>query len=217
MKTDAIATKKPILYIYEYYNIFSWTQSPVSIERSVIAKIINSFTDGLNKIHRVPKYLVVIPDKDIIDGMVSDFQAEGSIDQQLQWLINNIQKVIARRREDLKDKRSGALACSFEPMVIWVKMIERPQVANAPIKYVRAWNLKDVFNNILENNLLAYHYMYIVDIKSMFENQHLYFLPDGRLSDAGKVQFWKELDFKIKKFNRRQLDLKPQLQAFQTH
>ena len=129
MKSDAVVQKKSIPYIYEYYNIFCWTQSPIALEKSVLAKIVNSLTDCLNKIHRVPKYLLVIPDKDILDTMNSELQAESNLDTQLEWLVNNVHRAITRRREDLKDKRPGAIASSFETMVIWVKMLDRPQVS----------------------------------------------------------------------------------------
>ena len=54
LKMDAIATKGPVPYLYEYYNIFGWYQSPVSTEESVPAKILNSLMEGFNKIHRMP-------------------------------------------------------------------------------------------------------------------------------------------------------------------
>ena len=57
--------------------------------------------------------------------------------------------------------------------------------------------------------------MYIMNLDSLKDNENLYYLPDGRLSDAGKKQFWKELDYQMKKFDRRQINLKPELKAIQ--
>ena len=48
-----------------------------------------------------------------------------------------------------------------------------------------------------------------MELEDMFEHHHTDFLPNGRLSDNGKVQFWKEFDYKMKKFDRCQINLKP--------
>ena len=208
IKSDTPIKQKQAPYIYDYYNIFSWT-SPLSDERSTPARILNSFTEGLNKIHRLPKYVLVLSDKDILDGLQYNKNLSSNIEYQLSWLVQNISKLITRRCDDLKDKRPGALTTSFEPMVVWVKCINRPDRATNDDQYIKAANMSKVFNHILEETICCENYMYILDIESLDDTQSSYFKTNGRLADSGKEQYWKELDFKMKKFDRRQMDLKP--------
>ena len=111
MKTDAIATNSQVPYLYEYYNIFGWFQSPVSTKRSVSAKILNSLTKGFNKIHRMPKYVIIFMGKDVLDSLRWNKNLKINVEEQLKRLINNVNKVNKCCREDLKAKHSVALAC----------------------------------------------------------------------------------------------------------
>ena len=104
MKTDAIATNSSVPYIYEYYNIFSWFQSPCSAEKSAVARILNSLTEGLNKIHRLPKYILLFPGKDILDSLRYNKNIKNNLDHLVPWLVNNVNKVIRRCHKDLKSK-----------------------------------------------------------------------------------------------------------------
>ena len=208
IRSDAIAERRQSPYIYDYYNIFCWT-TPVTTVRSVPAKILNSFTEGLNNIHRMPKYVIIMPENDILNGLNYSNQLISNIEAQVKWLIENVGKVIQRRRQDLKEERPGAIGSSFEPMVVWVKMIKRPQADTDNRNFWKAWGSCEAFNEILEENLVCERYMYIMEITSLNDDPMHYFKPHGVLSANGMEQFWKELDYKMKKFNRKQIDLHP--------
>ena len=184
-------------------------QSPLSQNRSTPARILNSLTEGFNKIHRIPKYIVVITETDIVNGLRSNGEIKRNMEELLQWLVNNINKVIRRHREDLKDKCPAALACSFEPMIVWVAMLKRPQIAVNNENYMKALDAQGWYNYLMEELLVPEHYMYILSIDSLSDNMASYFKANGKLSDTGIEQFWKKLDYNMKKFDRRQIDLKP--------
>ena len=98
----------------------------------------------------------------MLDGLRWNRNLKYNLEAQLKWLISNVDKVVRRRREDLKSKRSGALACSFEPMIVWVKMFKRPEIATNEDNYIKAVNMCDIFNYILEEHLVSEHHMYIL-------------------------------------------------------
>ena len=54
-------------YLYEFYNVFGFTQLASSGVRSVLARVINSLIEGLNERPQLPRYVVVMLDKDVID------------------------------------------------------------------------------------------------------------------------------------------------------
>ena len=93
-------------------------------------------------------------------------------------------------------------------MVIWVSMFKRPEITTSDDDYLKAVNFRSIFNYILEENLVSQHYMYIMSIEDLLE-EPVNFKPNGKLSDMGMEDFWRELDYKMRKFNRRELDLKP--------
>ena len=64
-KQDAVAP-----YIHDYYNIKSFHNLLSGGVKLVIARIVNSLKDAINKkdVH-LPKYLVVIPDKDPVSDV----------------------------------------------------------------------------------------------------------------------------------------------------
>ena len=208
LKIDAGSTNRPPPYIYDYYNVSVWYPGTSTIKQC-ITRIYNAFISALNKSPLLPKYVLIIPDCDIILGTKFDYGMSRLLEEQIDWLIRQLNKAIHRRCDDLKAKRPGAISSSFEPRVIWIKAINRPFDDDENTKKIRAAIGK--YNNYLTRALVAekYIYMSIMHIDSLDDLPANFFNLRGYMSDSGKTQMWREIDMKIKKFDRHEIHLKP--------
>ena len=120
-KSDLVAKSKNLTYLYDQYNIHHWYDSPL-VPNVHVCHLLNSL-DRLNTTAKLPKYVLMFPDMDIISDTDLDYGVMIILEEQLQWLFNQINKAMHRRCEDLKSKRGSAVLSTFEPRVIWVSMI----------------------------------------------------------------------------------------------
>ena len=82
-------------------------------------------SNGISDSRNLPKYIIIVPDKDILEGMnIPPFGAKPIIHNALKWLVTQIFRLLESRREDLQSKWLGAVAAD-PTQVIWVKMFPR--------------------------------------------------------------------------------------------
>ena len=98
MRAKAVAASRDQPYLYQYYNIFGYYLSPLNTTVRVgIARILNAFIEGLNDRDILPKYVIIIPDKDIIAASapsVFNIGAGTVFDLTLEWLFSQLKKAI---------------------------------------------------------------------------------------------------------------------------
>ena len=136
IKQERRADKTDQLYVHNHYNIKCFNLTASTALQPVIVRIFNAFIEALNKYIHPPKYLFVFADKDILSSIeFYDFNVRKVIRDNIYWLHKNLLKQLYRRRDDLKDKRLGAVNPEITK-VIWVKMIERPRTDEQKLKQV---------------------------------------------------------------------------------
>ena len=92
----------------------------IKTELPVIAKLQNALVAAFNDHAHLPKYIFIIPDKDIIEYIeLFDSGVKKAIFDNLTWLSKAIGRCLISRREDLKDKNYRAVSPEFT-RVIWV-------------------------------------------------------------------------------------------------
>ena len=124
MRAKSVLDKIPKPYIYEYYNIIVKYPGANSNIRSSIARIFNEIVTGLNERTRLPRYILIILDKEMLDSADhNNFGIQQILSELIEWLARNIDKTIDLRKEDVRLKRPGAINSSGEPRVIWTKMV----------------------------------------------------------------------------------------------
>ena len=177
-------------FVYQQYNVLQFNKSPLS-SAPRFARILNSFIEGLNAMPKLPKYIFVLPDSDIIEGTgYFDYGVMQMIEEQVQWLFQQMNKYVEHRREDLKLKRAGAIAMStHEPRFILVAMIDRPFTTDFKLKKILG--LKNRFNEVLCVVVEHEKYHYIMHLQ-LPHNDPLLFTSAGKLSKHGKTAFWLE-------------------------
>ena len=172
-------------HIYEQYNMMPFFQSPLKPHPRVV-KVLNSFIEGLNSTPKLPKYVLLIPDQDLIVGAKHlDYGVIHIIEEQIKWLFKQLNKVIARRREDLQLKRAGAiLKSTHKPRLIWVSMINRPFATQLFPKKVMG--LRYRFNALLKKYIEHERYMYFLRVFIPTHNV-CNFTVDGQLSAEERI------------------------------
>ena len=200
MAASAKTRGRPRPYLFDYFNVIHAFSRGNGV-RSTIARIRNALVEMVNERDHLPKFLIVVADKDIVTYINHvNFGVSLRIQRCIDWLINNIERIITTRQEDIRSKRPGGVRL-IPTQVVWVKMLARPIEAGR--SYNNVLSLKSKFNFILEESL-ASKGQKILEIESMGPAD---FDRNSNLTTTGKEQFWKELDYRMKKFDRAELDL----------
>ena len=200
-------TKNPKPFLYEYYNVVAEYPSTSNSLRSVIGKIFNCLVNALNENVRLPKYILICPDRDIIEyAKQNEFGASLMFEDLLDWLCRNFETVLDTRREDIRSKRHGALWSYAEPRLVWIQMIPRPFIDDPAKKFVFAQCKK--FNETMEDIVLKFKHSHVMSISFPEDSSNL-FDRMGFLSSSGKVAFWREVDKQMKAFDKSETDLRP--------
>ena len=208
LKSEAVVEKKPYPYIYDFFNVTAFYQQSGGQATESLHKIFNSLIEGLNEKERLPRFIFVIPDRDIIlQANHFKYGMHIILEDVLTWLVKKIEKAIFMQREDLKSKCLGAVG--HDPRIIWIKMIQRPLIKNHVYNhYNNVVNLRRKFNNTLEEVLLKAKNSHVIDPEDALD-MYTHFDNLGNLSAEGKKQFWKHIDNQFKRYDRGEIDLKP--------
>ena len=204
MKNRAKISNRSVPFLFDYYNITCFTTNPLSVLTDTMTRIVNCVIKGLNESARLPRFIIVIPDLDVVRH-VNEFGKGMTVVNRaaIKWIINQITRAVTAKHEDLVKKRPGVVISVTEPKFVWVKMVQRPmQNSN--------WsNARSKFNKLLENALVDKHNHYILDVNQALSANPGFFSSYGKLSGSGKVKFWQELDLQLEEFNNRKRSLRP--------
>ena len=82
--------------------------NPLSDVQPFISRIQNSVVEALNESTYMPKYIIIVPDKDLAVNAIehSYFGHTEMMEESVNWLIGQIAKLLLTRRNDLRDKNS---------------------------------------------------------------------------------------------------------------
>ena len=154
----------------------------------------------------MPKYIILVPDKDLIKAMkFYNFGISKMLGTLMNWLSNGFERQLEARKDELFNKRAGAIY-STDTRLIWMRMIEQPPLEpRSPAYSVQATRNK--FNAVLDNLVDWRCNTRVTSILSLEFNKHFNNL--GKLTLEGKRQYWKEFDYMFKKFDRKEISLKP--------
>ena len=136
LKNQAIKSKMPWPYLFAYYNVDVIYTKQLSDEKTLMGKMLNSLIKKLNEVKHLPRYIVIIFDKElIVDAQIFDFGAHETYEYALRWFVNNVARMIDTRKDDIRKKRLGARSPGSEPRFIWVKALSCPEVLLAKCVY----------------------------------------------------------------------------------
>ena len=104
-------------------------------------------------------------------------------------------------------QKPGAVIDDEFPYIVWVCMLKRPPGTISAVEANNVFALRGKFNSILEERLLdgsdEKHRIMSIDIRmDEFDLQ-------GNLNPMGKIDFWREVDRAMQKFDTGDIKLKP--------
>ena len=201
LKSEASIRCKDPPYLYKFCNLSAYYQNPLSDVETAIGRIHNSLVEALNNHIYLPKYVIIIPDKDILESITKyiwSFGVTDYIEEHLTWLLTNISKCLLARRDDLKFKNPGSITADLT-RVIWVPMLKCPITDDRKLQCT--WQLRGKYNSMLYKILAIEKYMHVLPIDNMEELK--YFDNFGNLTNLGKSVFWQNLNDRIKKMEFR--------------
>ena len=203
MKTAVRLGRKPRPYLYEQFNlIFSYVNQSTYV-RSIAARILNALIQTFNRKNKLLTYIVVMSEKDILDN-IGYFESGTPyiIKRIVNWLTREINRAVNSRISDLIRKNPGAVRSC--PYVIWIQLFQRPESEDNIKNHINSYWQE--FNLAMNNAICKYRDHHTISITSI-ETQH--FNGSGDLTALGYEKLWKEIDFRMKQFDRGDIDLKP--------
>ena len=198
----------PAPYLFEYYNIHGYSQLKSSSVKHVMGRIINSLAEALNIRGKLPRFITVIIDHDMIQDInVFDRDAKFSIYNTVNWLVKQIDIMIRRRRLDFL-KRKPSAAFEDDPKIIYVRMLRKMAHYREGSKLESICCLRSKFNSALNDAALKYRHR-ILSTESC--NSPDQFDRQGMLTVKGKLNFWHKLDELLERFDKKKIKLEPQV------
>ena len=114
MRDRAVADKKPIPYLFDHYNVDRFT--PGQIQRmctSPMARILNCLIEPINNLHMLLRFIVIIPDWDIVKVInYQDYGVSRIIGACIEWLVREVDRAVTAKKEVLKKKTGW----SYQPI-----------------------------------------------------------------------------------------------------
>ena len=173
-----------------------------------MTRILNALTDAINdKKVRLPKYLVVIMDKDVLGDIPDIFDDDVMTTTQeiTSYMVRKIAVTLRRKRSDLLEKKPGAVE-HLNTKIIFVRMLRRIGSYGSDSELSELLSLRARFNDTL-NDTAAKMDQYMLTINSC--NAYEHFNKHANLSLKGKAEFWLELDGPLERFNINKIRLLP--------
>ena len=160
IKNEAVTTKQEILYLYRYYDIYSFYQcKAILAANGAMLRMVNALVEAINKRPRLPRMILIFPDRDILDALGQEFADDNTYDavhRLVSWFVNFVDRSITARKEDMYQMRPGTINPS-EPKIIWVQMVHcNPEVPNS--------QKKSAFNDILESAIKSKKHNYMISL-----------------------------------------------------
>ena len=204
LKKASQARNRPSPFLFQEFNVRDYYAGAAY---TGIARMLHAIVQAMNDNHRLAKYIIMIPDRDIVLSLLNqDIDSSYIMGATLHYLIKQINILIARRKHDLATKKPGVLNAEH-PSVVWVRMLKQPIASGFTPALNKAIALRGKFNSVLEERLLdGYQDTHkIISIEVGPDG----FDRNGNLTSNGKEDMWKEINRGMRKFDMGEIKLMP--------
>ena len=209
LKHEVKQARRTIPYLYQFFNVTCYTPNPDTSVRSTLARLVNCVIKALNDAVKLPRLILIIPNSDIVRYVRRlvdpDFEDMTLfLDATLKWVINQMARAVDAVKDHLQRRKPRAVL-SYEPKMIWIKMMDKIILG---CNRGKSLAFRKLFNDSLENVLSGCTEHFIMDIDQEM-NDASYLDTDNQLNDYGRIQFWTSIDKQIERFEKRLIPLKP--------
>ena len=193
-------------YLFEYYNVHGYWKTPSSVTKNILGRLRSAFQEALNTRRHLPCFLLVILDKDLIEDIgLYDYSASKEIYECVEYIVQQLDVMINRRKKELTAIKPGALYSS-DPKIILVTMLRHPLQFPTGSQMEKVVSLRAKFNNAL-NDLAYDNDLSILSIDNC--NSENYFDLLGNLNHMGQYTYWRQMNSLLQQFDKKKVDLAP--------
>ena len=184
--------------------------------KSVMVRVLNSLEDTLQSRSRLPRFLIILLDKDLIADFNlddEDFNPKKDFTKALNWFANQVNVAIHRKRVSIEEMKPGAVFGNHLT-VLYVCTLRRPTYYSPHSKIGKICGVRFRFNEALTNAAEKMG-QNVTTISSC--NQEADFDTYGNLTPSGARIFWQALDSFLKKEDKPKKEEQPdQLESYTT-
>ena len=122
---------------------------------NILAHLLDAFIDGMNRKAILPKHILVMLDRDMINQFEkfdTDFTRQFQCN--VKWFATQMDHLLEARKDILQQRRPGALQPDTYPTIVWIEMFDHPFRSGDP-----AFDLMNKFNKAL-NDVATHHKNY---------------------------------------------------------
>ena len=172
-------------YLFTQFNVLSFYPN-TSGNAVILSRVLNALVYTINEYHHLPKHILIMLDKDLItNAKMFDYGAVQAFKNLIKWLVKEFNMIINTRKEDLRNKKPGAITSYAEPRLIWVKMLPRPiiesQCACATYSLCRKFN--DALEEVIRDD--RHSHVLLLQVQANQGN----FDCDGDLTLLGRIEY----------------------------
>ena len=172
------------------------------------SRTINAVLEALNSTDRLPRFLIVALDKDLItDFKTIAYGIAKSMAAVINWLTHHVDIAVRRKKSQIREKKPGAIGAEADPTIVYIDMVQQ-QGTFQDVRMQQILDLHFKFNTMV-HEAIARQGNRVLSFRSCTTPDH--FDAMGNLSIKGKIDFWHEVDDLLKCFDRGEVKLLPQL------
>ena len=204
MKKEAWTAKKPLPYLYENFNVKCFTTDPRSMTKSILARIVNCFIKALNDATKLPKWVIIVPDGDVLKyiarGLIPGGAKRVSAGS-LKWIITQMNRALEAKKENMFKKKPGSIVAEH-PKIIWIEMFNRTN------GYNKILALRSKYNESLHEEIRKFVNIHIMSVNKAMMDVNLYDRFNN-LNGFGRIRFWCEVNSVLESFDKGEVRLRP--------
>ena len=202
------AHRKRELFIKNNFNLHVYaTQRSVSNIRSFLARIRNQFAKALDNHQKLPKFITVVMDDNILqDIKVPDNSIGWALSSMFTWLLKQVQLMINIRKDQLPAK---AVKNNY-PQIFWVEAAQHMFFKNNFARRKLNSALAATAAQFLNNKIVRMKKIWDAD------DRNLVLEHNNKLTAEGWMKFWASIDNAIK-YNERLLENKRMNEWFEVN
>ena len=184
-------------YMLDFYNPKLYVSSTTDYKASATGRILNKLINALNENDRLPKFICIIPDWDLIADLKKfDYGAAKNLSNIINWLMRQCDILVRRKRLLISEKKPGAVMEKY-PTLIFTTMLKRIKRYPRQSKLAAICSLRPKLNQAI-NETAARQESKVLNIRSC--TTFCNFDRDGMLTQQGKASFWREFDNLMERF-----------------
>ena len=175
-----------------------------SLNSNVISCIRNNFIGALSAQPTLPKFVVVVPDNDIIKYFLykDEHDMQERYARLLKWLMCQYDRMVSSQKEYLTPKSKRA----NEPYFVWIKPPMHESIHSKELR------LREMFKKALDNCTSMHQNTFALQLKKMWDpsDKLLYNREERRFTANGLILYWQAVDKTVKYANTLLLKKKHQ-------